>query len=220
MSLYAKNDTMTSVVSYPRRCSAWGDRRFHGNCDGTLFKDLVLRYRPRRVADPMMGSGTTRDVIEGLARTTGAPALDYWGSDLSADFDLRNGPLPGAFDFIWVHPPYWNIVRYSDDPRDLSAIDDYGEFVDALQVSLARCASALRPGGRLAVLIADVRRRGVYYPLGREVLRMEFLGELASVIVKHQHNCRSDAKTYGHMQEVPIKHEYCCIFRNTGRAGA
>lgn len=167
----------------------------------------------------MLGSGTTRDVVHGLLEQSHAQVLEFFGADLQGGFDLQRDALPGSYDFIWVHPPYWNIVRYSDDPRDLSTIDDYGKFVEALQVCLARCACALRPGGRLAVLVADVRRAGKLYPLGRDVLRMEFLGELASVIVKHQHNCRSDAKQYGHMVEVPIKHEYCCIFRSPSTRG-
>ena len=32
--LYAEDEDMTSVVSYPKRCSLWGDARYRGNCDG------------------------------------------------------------------------------------------------------------------------------------------------------------------------------------------
>ena len=66
--VYAEEEGMTSVVSYPQRCPLWGDSRYRGNCDGRLFKNLVLRYGARRVADPMVGSGTTRDVVAGLNR--------------------------------------------------------------------------------------------------------------------------------------------------------
>ena len=58
--VYAEDEDMSSVVSYPERCSLWGDSRYRGNCDGRLFKNLVLRYQAKRVADPMLGSGTTR----------------------------------------------------------------------------------------------------------------------------------------------------------------
>ena len=99
--------------------------RFRGNCDGRLFKNLVLRYGATRVADPMMGSGTTRDVIAGL-NGTGRYNIHYWGADLRSGFDLRTDSLPGPFDFVWLHPPYWNIIRYSDDdPRDLSTCSTY-----------------------------------------------------------------------------------------------
>jgi hypothetical protein len=41
---YREENALTSVVSYPQRCSLWGDGRYPGNCDGRLFKNLVLRY--------------------------------------------------------------------------------------------------------------------------------------------------------------------------------
>ena len=77
---YETNPALTSVVYYPTRCKLWGDANYRGNCDGTLFKELVLRYKPGRVTDPMMGSGTTREVIEGLNRHRGTN-IEYWGGD-------------------------------------------------------------------------------------------------------------------------------------------
>ncbi len=204
---------MTSLVSYPERCSLWGDAHYRGNCDGRLFKNLVLRYRATRVADPMMGSGTTRDVVEGLNRFLPTP-IKYWGGDLKQGFNLVTSDLPERYDFVWVHPPYWNIIRYSDLPTDLSTLDTYEEFRRLLAVCLRRCAAALCPGGRLAVLIGDVRRRGRYTPIVRDILRMEpYLGELRSIIIKAQHNCRSDAVEYSSMEDVPIRHEYCVVFK-------
>ncbi len=211
---YAANPAMSSIVSYPARCRLWGKAEYHGNCDGTLFKDLVLRYGARRIADPMRGSGTTGDVVQGLNRCRGLK-LEYWGGDLRDGFNLVRQNLPGKYDFVWVHPPYWNIVQYSDHPDDLSKAADYAGFLEQLEVCLVRCFRALEPGGRLAVLVADIRRSGGYMPLGRDVMNMsDTLGALVSVIIKAQHNCRSDAKTYGRMAEVPIKHEYCVVFQN------
>lgn len=202
-----------SIVSYPDRCNRWGDPTYRGNCDGRLFRSLVRRYRPQRVADPMMGSGTTRDVIAELNQRQHA-GIDYWGSDLKDGFNLIQQDLPGTFDFVWIHPPYWSIIQYSDHPDDLSNQYDYEHFRSTLSTCLRRCHDALEPGGRLAVLVGDVRRFGIYTPIIRDVLNLEgTVGKLCSIIIKEQHHCRSDRKVYGRMEDVPIRHEYCVVFR-------
>jgi len=209
---------LTSLVSYPKRNNQWGDPRFRGNCDGTLFRDLVLRYDAQNIADPMMGSGTTQDVVADLNRETGR-AREYWGADLSTGFNLQTMNLPGGHDFIWVHPPYWNIIQYSDGAEgDLSCIRDFDAFCRALERCLGRCAVALAPGGRLAVLVGDVRRRGRYYSILRALLNSEAsLGQLRSIIIKAQHNTTSQRKRY-RLEDPPIQHEYCVIIQRPKEA--
>lgn len=203
----------TSVISTPQRNNRWGDPRYRGNCDGTLFRELVLRYEPRSVLDPMMGSGTTRDVIRDLI-ADGNRRIRYLGADLKKGFDILSTPLDELFDLVWVHPPYWDIIRYSDDPDDLSTLDSWDEFRVALALALQRCHERVAPGGRLAVLVGDVRKHGRYYPIIREVLNLDGkVGELRSIVIKLQHNCQSDAKTYSRMEDVRIAHEYCAVFK-------
>ena len=212
--VYAEDEGMTSVVSYPSRCQLFGDSRYRGNCDGRLIKDLILRYGAVKVADPMEGSGTSRDVVDGLNRYKRA-GISYWGGDLRSGFDLTKQDLPGRFDFVWIHPPYWNIVQYRSGSADLSNCGSYERFRELLMVCLRRCYDALEVGGRLAVLIGDVRRAGRYTPIVKDVLNFPY-GEIRSVIIKVQHNCTSDRKRYGRMEDVPIRHEYCVVFKKTG----
>lgn len=211
---FNSNLPKSSIVSYPDRCPLWGDARYRGNCDGRLFVQLVQRYRPRSVADPMEGSGTTRHAVAWLVENTGAN-IDFWGGDLRHGFNLLRQDIPGRHDFIWIHPPYWNIIRYGEHADDLSSFDDYQTFASALRVCLLRCAQALEPGGRLAVLIGDVRRKGKYVPIIRDVMNLEAaIGPIRSVIIKAQHNCRSDKVANAAMEDVPIRHEYCVIFKS------
>ena len=209
--IYAEDEEMTSIVSYPQRCSQFGSSQYRGNCDGRLIKDLVLRYRARKVADPMQGSGTTRDVIAGLNKYKHS-GIRYWGGDLREGFDLTRQDLPEEFDFIWIHPPYWNIIQYGNGSSDLSNCESYERFRELLMVCLKRCYTALEVGGRLAVLIGDVRRKGRYTPVIKDILNFSY-GEIRSVIIKVQHNCMSDRKRYGKMEDVAIKHEYCVVFK-------
>jgi hypothetical protein len=211
--VYAEDEGMTSVVSYPNRMPLWGSSRYRGNCDGRLIKDLILRYGARKVGDPMEGSGTSRDVVSGLNRYTRL-GISYWGGDLRRGFDLTRQDLPGRFDFVWIHPPYWNIVQYHSGSGDLSNCESYEQFRELLMVCLRRCYDALEVGGRLAVLIGDVRRAGRYTPILKDVLNFPY-GEIRSVVIKVQHNCTSDRKSYGRMEDVPIRHEYCVVFKKT-----
>ena len=66
----------------------------------------------------------------------------------------------------------------------------------------------------MAVLIGDVRRANKYTPIVKDVLNFP-QGEIMSIIIKIQHNCMSDRKRYGKMEDVPIKHEYCVIFKKS-----
>jgi len=137
--------------------------------------------------------------------------ISYWGGDLRRGFDLTKQDLPGRFDFIWIHPPYWNIVQYRGGSSDLSNCESYEQFREMLMVCLERCYESLEVGGRLAILIGDARRNGRYKPIVKDVLNFP-CGEIRSIIIKMQHNCTSDRKSYGKMEDVSIRHEYCIVF--------
>jgi len=202
-----------SIVSYPVRYPLWGDAKYPGNCDGQLFNELLARYMPRTVADPMEGSGTIRDVVASWNRTTKHQVV-YWGSDLRKGFNLLKENLPGRYDLVWIHPPYWNIIRYSQTAGDLSNLPSYDEYRVALAVCLRRCYAALSPGGRLAVLVADIRKQGRYTPIVKDILDMQSeLGQLRGILIKAQHNCRSDSIAYYRMEDPRIQHEYCVLFK-------
>jgi len=212
--LYEENKALCSVVSYPER-GPWGDSRYRGNCSGYLVKDLILRFGCKSVFDPAEGSGTVRDVVAGINQFH-RKSIDYEGRDLRQGWDILTGPLPERqFDLVWYHPPYWDIVRYSDDPKDLSNCQSIEEFELKLSRSVERLFQAVNPGGILAVLIGDKRKNGKYYPLFRSLLFNPNIGELKAIIMKLQHNCRSDSKGYPAKNPflIPIKHEYCLVFR-------
>ena len=215
-NVYAEDENMTSVVSYPHRCQLWGRSAYRGNCDGRLVKDLILRYRAQKVGDPVEGSGTSRDVVAVLNKYKRA-GISYWGGDLRIGFDLNRHDLPGRFDYVWIHPPHWNIVQYRSGENDLGNCESYEQFRRRLMVCLRRCYEGLEVGGRLAVLMGDVRRSGRYTPIVKDVLNFPY-GEIRSVIIKVQHNCTSDRKRYEKMEDVPIRHEYCVVFKKA-RAG-
>lgn len=212
--LYEENKDLCSVVSYPDR-GPWGDYRYRGNCSGHLIKDLVLRFKCQSVFDPAEGSGTTRDVVQGINQFL-KQQIDYEGRDLKQGWDVLTSDVPQKqFDLVWYHPPYWDIIRYTKDSRDLGNSETFEEFEDKLNRSVERLFNILRPGGILAILIGDKRKNGAYYPLLRTLLMNPNIGMLKAIIIKIQHNCNSDKKIYisNNPFLIPIRHEYCLIFQ-------
>jgi len=212
--LYEENKELCSVVSYPDR-GPWGDSRYRGNCSGHLVKDLILRFNCQSVFDPAEGSETVRDVVEGINHYL-RRGIDYEGRDLNKGWDILSRPLPEKqFDLVWYHPPYWNIIRYSDNPQDLSTCPTLEEFECKLNQSVERLYRVVRPSGILAILIGDKRKEGTYYALFKSLLLNRNIGQLKATIIKVQHNCFSDRVIYSSRNPfmIPIKHEYCLVFQ-------
>lgn len=212
--LYEENKDLCSIVSYPDR-GPWGDSQYQGNCSGHLVKDLILRFKCQSVFDPSEGSGTVRDVVAGINQYL-KQDIEYEGRDLGQGWNLMTSPLPDRrYDMVWYHPPYWDMIRYSENPYDLSNARTIGEFEAMLNLCVEMLSQVVKRGGMMAVLIGDKRKSGQYYALFRTLLMNEKIGQLKAIIIKMQHNCRSDRLTYGQSNPylIPIKHEYCLIFQ-------
>lgn len=203
---------MQSVVSYPERGKG-GNSQYRGNCSPRLLEDLFGFYKPKKVFDPMVGGGTTKDVCSKLGIEHDVLDLNpAWGG-----WDALRDEIPGVYDMIIWHPPYANIIRYSGnmwgqpDPRDLSQIplSRYPEFIKKLNLIQMRLFASLRKGGRIAILVGDVKKNGKLYSIQRD---MAWLGTPEQVVIKTQHNCESDKRNYGG-KFIPIVHEYLLIFR-------
>lgn len=200
---------MNTIVSYPDR-GKWGDNSYRGNATGKLVADLHKVYKFDEISDYMSGSFTTRDISNDL----GIKSSCY---DLNSGFDLMVDDIQERNNFIYWHPPYWDIIKYSgymygDKPlkNDLSHIKDYDKFIEAINYCLAKQYASLEKGGRIAVLMADVKKKGKLYSM---LLDMNKLGTLEQIVIKEQINCLSDNKKYFNNNFIRIAHEYCMILR-------
>lgn len=194
---------LTSVVSYPGR-GPWGDSAYPGNCSGYLLIDLCAEYAPRRVLDPMEGGGTSREVCADMG-------VEYVGYDLRDGVDSLRDDVGSGYDLIFWHPPYHDMKVYSDDPRDMSRAGSLAMFGALLRAGYRRFFELLAPGGRLALLIGDMRRQGRYYPLTADVARLD-RASIEGIVVKIQHNVSSNRTRYTGAF-VPILHETLTLFR-------
>ena len=208
---------LTSIVSYPER-GVGGNNQYRGNCSPKLIEDLVGFFKPTEICDYMCGSGTTKAAAENM----GIRSHLY---DLHSGFDIMNCEIKERPEFIFWHPPYWDIIKYSDvmykardveerygyDPRkfDLSRIQNWDQFVEAMNYAMMKQFTALEKGGRMAVLMGDIKKKGKLYSMISEIIKP---GTLENIIIKTQHNCFSDNIQYNG-KFIPILHEYVLIVR-------
>lgn len=194
----------SSIVSYPSR-GHWGKWNYRGNTSGYLLVDLIKQYSPRSILDPFGGGGTTSDV----AREMGISCDSF---DLHDGFDVSASTLPAKkYDLIFLHPPYYSMIKYSDDPRDLSNAVSINDFMQKLGNIVMRLSEYLNEGGHVVVLIGNMRKAGRYYPLGA-YLETLFHRELREEIIKVQHNVMSSGTQYSSNSFVPIMHEKVLVF--------
>jgi hypothetical protein len=64
--------------------------------------------------------------------------------------------LDGGYDLLWTCPPYGDLERYSDDPRDLSTME-HPAFLEAYRSILAAAVARLRPDRFAGLVVSDFR---------------------------------------------------------------
>lgn len=209
----------SSVCSYPDRGS-YGKSNYRGNCSGHIIKDFIQSYLKRQdglVADPSIGGGTSVDVAKELG-------VRFKGTDLHQGFNLLRDDfhdfLQEDAHLIWWHPPYANMIQYSGnvwgeaDKWDMSRLS-LGDFTEALELAVMNIHDACEVGGHYGILMGNLRKEGRYYNLSSLVERVA-PGTLVDEIIKIQHNCTSDSRSY-RGRIVRIAHEKLLVFRRGGR---
>ena len=202
---------LTSLYHF-HRAGDYGDRKWPGNCGGNLIKDLLHYFQPGGlVCDPMAGSGTARDVCQEMR----IPCMAF---DIHQGFDACDPhAFPGEanFDFIWAHPPYWRQKLYSDDPRDLSRSPTLDDFLRRYGQFIRNCARAVKPGGKVAILMGDYLDREVgFVPLTFHTKRLAFavgLRQCCTDIIRFSHGASSSKKVY-RSSFIPGLHDTCMVF--------
>ena len=98
---------------------------------------------------------------------------------------------------------------YDPKPYDLGQMD-WDQFVKAMNKCLMKFYSAMDTGARMCVLMGDIKRNGRCYSMLRDICQP---GVLENIVIKMQHNCVSDARTYSNQNFIPIIHEYIMILK-------
>lgn len=123
-----------------------------------------------------------------------------------------------SIDLICTHPPYADIIQYSEGIEgDLSHLD-MKAFLTEIHKVAEESFRVLKKDKFCAVLMGDTRKKGMVQPLAFETMTMFKLAgfKLKEIIIKEQHNC----KATGYWKTNSIKynflllaHEYLFIFK-------
>jgi len=223
---------------------------YWGNFIPQIPHQLMLRYSKRRewVLDPFVGSGTTLIECRRLGRNgvgielnpTVAQKAEELISQERNDFGIKADVIVGdsrsvdigeilggrgvsKVQLIIVHPPYHDIIRFSEDERDLSNAKDVGSFLSMLGQVVANVTPFLDEGRYLALVIGDKYQNGVWIPLGfrcMDVILSQGCYSLKSIIVKNFDETRakrSQQELWRYRALVGgfyvFKHEYIFVFQ-------
>lgn len=230
---------MNTVWSFPNRGSwATHDAKWRGNWSPYIPRNLLLRYSQEQdlVVDQFVGGGTTlveakllnRNIIgvdinpKALARCKEKTDFEYTNS---GKIELHKGDArnldfikDATIDFICTHPPYSNIIKYSDDIIEDLSLLKMSDFLEEMSKVAKESYRILKPNKFCAILMGDIRNKGHVLPLGFNVMQV-FIKEgfvLKEIILKEQHNCRATGfwKTRSIQYNfLLLAHEYLFVFR-------
>ena len=232
-----------TVWTFPNRGS-WATHTgdYRGNWSPFIPRNLIQKFTlpGDLVCDPMAGSGTT--LVEcrllgrrGIGVDINSEAVmvamirldfklpNYKGNSVEQEVKMYEGDarnLNGiddeTVDLVAAHPPYSNIISYSEAAGDLSKLG-LEQFVSEMGKVAIECFRVLRPDKHCAILIGDTRKHRHYVPIHIGVLS-RFLDAgfvLKEDIIKLQHNTLGGRVQWtGHSYDFyKIAHEHLYVLR-------
>lgn len=209
---------------------------FHGAFIPQVARQLIKRYTAENdnVVDLFAGSGTTFKECRKLKR-------NCLGVDLTLHPGLLQASESGIFiqgdscsleivekiqvampkvDLVIAHPPYHNIIKFSDHPDDLSN-QSLGVFINKMSVLAAVCKRIVTTKGIVALVIGDIYLNSQTVPLGFLCMQhfMEFF-KLKSIVVKNIENNEAKGRSENLWRYRAMaggfsifKHEYVITFQ-------
>lgn len=228
----------TSVWSFPKRGN-WASHKpnYRGNWSPYVPRNIILRYSNENdwVLDQFIGGGTT--AVEALLLNRNIIGIDINPSAVEIckeninkissksksrifihDACKLSFLKDESIDLICTHPPYSNIIKYSNDIKNDISLLDESDFIASMRDVAEASYRVLKKGKYLAFLMADIRKDGFIVPLSFNTLNifLEVGFKLKEIVIKVQHNCSSTQKwiSKGNQHNfLLISHEYLFILK-------
>ncbi|UCC23668.1 MAG: DNA methyltransferase [Planctomycetota bacterium] len=222
---------------------------YWGNFIPQIPNQMLKRYTKKGewVLDPFVGCGTTLIESQRLGRNGIGVELqessaqkareliayepnkygviaevvtgDSQGIDYRAALKKHNQT---SVQLLIMHPPYFDIIKFSNDRRDLSNASSVDEFLEMMSRVVDNASAILDKGRYCVLVIGDKYSRGEWIPLGfltmDVILQQGFI--LKSIIVKNFEETtgkRNQKELWRYRALVGgfyiFKHEYIFVFK-------
>jgi hypothetical protein len=215
---------------------------YHGNFVPQIPNQLIRRYTKKgeTVFEPFMGSGTTLFECEKLGRNyigfdINSEILNFVKSKIdnhetifikhcnSLDSKQFNDVFTKQAQFILMHPPYLDIVKFTDDKNDLSQIGNLKEFIEKFKIVCENSLKYLEKNRYFAVVVGDVYKNSEVLPLAfycMDMIKRNFKVKLKGTIIKNIEGNRgkigqNNIWKYRALNSdyFIFKHEYIFVFK-------
>lgn len=221
---------------------------YHGNFVPQIPFQLFSRYTKKGdwILDPFMGSGTSLIEAQRMERNSigielqHSVAKEAYSRIISEKKeniiskilvgDSKNCDINGVLNslginkvqFVIMHPPYWDIIKFSENPNDLSNCNNIDTFLTSFGRVIDNTTSVLEKNRYCAVVIGDKYANSQIVPLGfycmNLMLEKGFL--LKATIVKNFDETKNKLNKHGIWRYRALandfyifKHEYIFIFK-------
>lgn len=222
---------------------------YWGNFIPQIPNQMIKRYTRKGewVLDTFVGCGTTliesqrlgrngigielqetvvqkaRELISSEPNKYGVVSEVIYGDSATVGFkEVLRKHNQESVQLLIMHPPYHDIIKFSNDLRDLSNAPSVEKFLEMMSAIVDNAAAVLDKGRYFILVIGDKYFRGQWIPLGfstmNEILQRGFL--LKSIIVKNFEETtgkRNQKELWRYRALVGgfyiFKHEYIFVFK-------
>lgn len=221
---------------------------YHGNFVPQIPHQLFMRYTKKGewILDPFMGSGTSLieaqrmgrssigiELQEAVAREAAkristerndfCKAKSFIGNSRTVHIkELLQTVGINKVQFVIFHPPYWDILKFSDNPEDLSNSATLEDFLRSFGEVIDNTTKVLDKNRYCAVVIGDKYANSQIVPLGFHCMNLftERGFILKAILVKNFDETKGKANKQGIWRYRALasdfyifKHEYIFVFK-------